>query len=244
LLIGTLVLLVVLVGLLVAADRVAVGFAEKAIAQQVTKEAAKQNVQSADPDVEVGGFPFLTQVAAGRYESVTIHLRDVRGDVEGRSVALPRLDVHARDVTASLDTLRTGQGQVTAGTVEGVGTISYDSVVAAIDQKGVRLAEQGGKLAVTAPLSVLGVNLTVQGVATITVDKGKVALKFEDLAADGLPDIPLARAALNSYARQLSVNVPLPALPFGLTVQDVKPVADGLAVTATASNVPLNAANR
>ena len=241
-LVTLLVLLLVLIGLLVVADRVAASYAERRIADQVSQETAKQNVQSAPPQVAVGGFPFLTQVVAGKYQSISIVLRDVRGAVEGDSVSLPRLDIDAHNVRASIDTLRSGQGDVVAQTVDGTGTITYDSVAKLIDQPGVKLAEQQGKLAVTAPVKVLGQQLTVTGTANLTVNKGQVSIGFENLNAAGLPNIPAARALVNAYARQLSINVPLPKLPFQLDVRQVRVLPEGLAVTASAKDVPLNSA--
>ncbi|NJP31492.1 LmeA family phospholipid-binding protein [Micromonospora thermarum] len=237
-----LVLLLVLVGLLVVADRVAAGVAERAIADQVRQEIAKQDAQSSPPEVEIGGFPFLTQVLDGRYERISIGLREVRGSVQGDAVALPTLDVDARDVAASLDTIRSGQGDVVAETVNGTGIISYDSLAALLDREGLRLGEQGGRLAVTAPVDILGQRLTVTGTADITVsEQGKVALRFNNLTAEGLPNVPLARTLLNNYAQSISIDVPLPDLPFQLRVREVRPLSEGLQVTADASNVPINA---
>ncbi|MCO1596591.1 DUF2993 domain-containing protein [Micromonospora sp. RHAY321] len=243
LLIGLVVLLLLVGVLLVVADRVAVGVAERAIADRVSQEVTKQGAQSAAPDVEVGGTPFLTQVLDGRYERISIKLRDVQASVEGDAVRLPVLDVDARNVRASLDTLRTGQGDVVADTVNGTGTISYDSLAALLDRPGLTLGEQGGKLAVTAPVDVLGQKFTVSGTADVTVAKsGAVALRFNDLDAAGLPNLPLARAVLNNYAKGISVDVPLPDLPFQLAVREVRPLPEGLAVTADAKNVPINSA--
>ncbi|MFC4016899.1 DUF2993 domain-containing protein [Micromonospora sp. GCM10011542] len=244
LLIGLVVLLLLLIGLLVIADRVAAGVAEREIGKRVSQEIAKQNAQSAEPQVDVGGFPFLTQVLDGRYERISIQLTDVQAPVEGATVSLPVLDVDARDVRASLDTLRTGQGDVVADTVNGTGTISYDSLAALLDRPGLKLGEQGGKLAVTAPVDILGQKLTVSGTADVTVGKnGAVALRFNNLDAAGLPNLPLARTLLNNYAKGISIDVPLPDLPFQLAVREVRPLPEGLAVTADAKNVPINSAS-
>ncbi|MET8349766.1 MULTISPECIES: LmeA family phospholipid-binding protein [unclassified Micromonospora] len=243
LLVGLVVLLVLVAVLLVIADRVAVGVAERAIADRVSQEVTKQGAQSAEPDVEVGGTPFLTQVLDGRYQRISIKLRDVQASVEGDAVRLPVLDVDARNVRASLDTLRTGQGDVVADTVDGTGTISYDSLAALLDRPGLTLGEQGGKLTVTAPVDILGQKLTVSGTADVTVaESGAVALRFNDLDAAGLPNLPLARTLLNNYAKGISVDVPLPDLPFQLAVREVRPLPEGLAVTADAKNVPINSA--
>lgn len=240
-LIGFVVLLLIVAGLLVVADRLAAGAAERAIADQVEQEVAKQDARSAPPQVEVSGFPFLTQVLAGRYEHISIVLTDVQGTVQGGTVSVPRLDVDARNVKASLDTLRTRKGDVTAETVDGRGTITYDSLAKLLDRPGLKLGEQNGKLAVTAPVDVLGVKLTVRGTADVAVANGKVALRFNDLTADGLPNLPLARQMLINYAKGISIDVPLPELPFQLNVRKVEPRPEGLAVTADAKNVPINA---
>ncbi|MFD0784420.1 DUF2993 domain-containing protein [Micromonospora azadirachtae] len=237
------VLLLLLVGILVVADRVAVGVAERAITDQVRQEVSKQGAQSAPPEVEVGGFPFLTQVLNGRYERISIVLREVRGSVQGDAISLPKLDVDARDVSASLDTIRSGQGEVVAKTVHGTATISYDSLAALLDRPGLKLSEQGGKLAVTAPVDVLGRQLTVTGTADVVIsEQGKVSLRFNDLNAEGLPDVAVARTLLNNYARSISIDVPLPELPFQLAVREVRPTSDGLAVTADTTDVPINSA--
>ncbi|MER7458920.1 DUF2993 domain-containing protein [Micromonospora sp. NPDC126480] len=236
------VLLLVLAGLLAVADRVAAGMAERTIADQVRQEIAKQDAQSSPPEVEVAGFPFLTQVLDGRYERISIGLREVRGPVQGDVVALPTLDIDARNVTASLDTLRSGQGEVVAETVDGTGIISYDSLAALLDREGLQLGERDGRLAVTAPVDILGQRLTVTGAADIEVnEQGEVGLRFNDLTAEGLPNVPLARTLLNNYAQSISIDVPLPELPFQLTVREVRPLPEGLQVAAEAADVPINA---
>nr|WP_205807422.1 DUF2993 domain-containing protein [Micromonospora sp. HNM0581] len=241
--IGFVVLLLVLAGLIAIADRVAASVAERTIADEVRQQVAQQNAQSAPPEVEVGGFPFLTQVIDGRYERISIKLRDVQASVQGDAVVLPSLDVDARNVRASLDTLRTGQGEVVAETVNGTGTISYQSLSALLDREGLTLGERDGRLAVTAPVDVLGQQLTVTGTADIVVgEQGQVALQFDDLNAEGLPDVPLARALVSNFARSISVDVPLPELPFQLTVREVRPQPQGLTVTAAARDVPINSA--
>lgn len=240
LLILALILVFLVAGLLVVADRIAAGFAERTIAEQVRSEVAKRDLQSSQPQVSVGGFPFLTQVVSGRYESISILMRDVEGSVQGNSVRLPELDVDARDVTASIETLRSGQGDVRARTVEGTATISYASVAALVQGPKVTLTHENGNLAVSAPLEFLGQQFTVEGTAQLTISEGQVQVRFENLTAQGLPEVPAAQALVNAYARQISISVPLPDLPFQLIVQEVRPLPEGLAVTATAQDVPLN----
>src|SRR6266545_4646716 len=66
------ILLVALSGLFVASDRLAAYAAERTIAAQAKKELVVRDITSpTDPKVAVDGFPFLTQVARGRYDQIT-----------------------------------------------------------------------------------------------------------------------------------------------------------------------------
>src|SRR3954466_12486202 len=67
------ILLMIIVGVLFVADRIAVHSAEDRIAQQTRKELVARNVSMAsDPRVSIAGFPFLTQVIGGKYKKITI----------------------------------------------------------------------------------------------------------------------------------------------------------------------------
>jgi len=62
--------LVVLLGLLVVADRVTVNIAEQKVAEQI----ARQGGLDGTPAVDITGFPFLTQAIAGHYDDIRIAL--------------------------------------------------------------------------------------------------------------------------------------------------------------------------
>ncbi len=111
-----------------------------------------------------------------------------------------------------------------------------------IGQEGITLTERDGKLQATLPVEVLGQAFELNGTAAIAVQDNQVQVRFETLTADGLPDNPVVRNVISGYAEQLSLNVALPALPFGLQVTEIKAAAEGLQVTATAKDVPLNQA--
>jgi hypothetical protein len=230
------VLVVVVGGLLLVADRAGATVAERSISDQVKKEVAARGGTTSEPDVTVSGFPFLTQVLRERYDKITIVMRDVQGE----GIRLPRLDVEATDVTASMRTLMSGEGEVVAQRVTGTATIGYASVAQLIEQEGLRLSERDGELRVSLPVEVLGQQVTLTGTAELSLAEGKIRVRFRDLAAEGVPDIPAARNLINEIAERISVDVALPALPFALQVENVTPRPEGLAVTATARGVPLN----
>jgi len=240
----TLIVLLILLGIIAAVvDRFGKSYAERVISDRVAEQVANQDATAEKPDVTVEGVPFLTQVLRGEYQEIKIELRNFTGPAgNGQTIRMPLLDVRAKDVRAPLDTLRTRQGDIIATTVTGTGTLDYATLAELTNRDGVKLGEKDGKLAVTAPLEVLNQTVTVNGTANLEVTKDNVVrIRFDQVTAGGLPDIPLVRNLLNNYAKQISVDVKVPALPMKLVVQKVQPTAGGLVVTAGASEVPLNA---
>ncbi|HEY7273339.1 MAG TPA: DUF2993 domain-containing protein [Actinoplanes sp.] len=236
------VLLIIIIGALAVLDRFGASYAERVISDRVAEQVANQKATSEKPDVTIEGVPFLTQVVNGRYKEIKIELRNFTGPVaNGKTISMPLLDVRAKDVRAPLETLRTGQGNIVATTVTGTGTVSYAEVAQLVDKPGLKLAEKDGKLAVTAPLTVLNQQVTVRGTADVTLQNNVVSLRFDQVTADGLPDVPFVQNLLNNYARQISIDLRLPQLPLKLVLKKVEPTADGLVVTAAANEVPLNA---
>jgi hypothetical protein len=236
------VLLIIIIGALAVLDRFGASYAERVISDRVAEQVANQKATSEKPDVTIEGVPFLTQVVNGRYKEIKIELRNFTGPVaNGKTISMPLLDVRAKDVRAPLETLRTGQGNIVATTVTGTGTVSYAEVAQLVDKPGLKLAEKDGKLAVTAPLTVLNQQVTVRGTADVTLQNNVVSLRFDQVTADGVPDVPFVQNLLNNYARQISIDLRLPQLPLKLVLKKVEPTADGLVVTAAANEVPLNA---
>ncbi|MEV4707804.1 DUF2993 domain-containing protein [Actinoplanes sp. NPDC049316] len=241
LLITLLVLLIIVVALLAVADRVAASYAERVIGDRVAQQVADQQATSEKPDVTVEGVPFLTQVLDGKYQEIQIRLKDFSGPAgNNKTIKMPLLDIHARDVTAPLDTIRSGNGDIVAGTVTGAGTIDYPTLADLIGQKGLKVGEKDGKLVGSAPIQALGQTWNVSGTANLDIKDGVVQVRFADVTADGLPNVPLVRNLVDNYVKGLAYDLKVPALPLGLKVQKVEPRPDGLVVTAGASNVALN----
>jgi len=240
LLTGLLVLVVLLVIVAVVADRVGANYAEREIANRVAAQIEAQGATASRPEVDVAGVPFLTQVAAGNYEDIGIVVRDLTGQQNGRAVRMPLVDITARDVRAPLDTLLNGQGDIVAGRVDGAATLEYASVASLIEREGVVLAEKDGRLAVRAPLTALGQTFDVTGTADVSIEGELVRIRFRELTAAGLESVPLAQNLISAYARQISIDLQLPPLPLNLKLQKVTPRPEGLVVTATASEMPLN----
>jgi hypothetical protein len=242
LLIILIVLLVILGVVVFVVDRVGRSYAERIISDKVAQQVENQKATSEKPDVTIEGFPFVTQVLRGRYDEIKIGLANFSGpaDTNGsKKIKLPLLDIRASDVNAPVDALRSG-GSIVAGSVTGTGTIDYQQLVALINQPGLTLSDQNGKLVGSAQVPALGQNLKLTGSAKLTVVDGVVQVRFADVDSPDLPNIPGIKALVASYAEKLAVDVRVPTLPLRLKVQQVQPQPDGLRFTAGASNVTLN----
>jgi LmeA-like phospholipid-binding len=249
-LIALVVVVIVLAGLFVVADRVAVNVAENRIADQAVTAMRERDITSdRKPSVNIGGFPFLTQVLAGKYQKVTISVDHPRNG----TVTLDHLTITANDVHAPLDTIRTGQGQVTADSVAGTATMGWDVVRSLIDTTPLRqvpgldisklsVTVKDNKVNMSAPIAFAGISLTLQTSGTLTVDKGEVRLQIEDLRAVS-PNggtSAIAPSFLNQYRDRLNVKIAIPTLPYSLVVNKVQTSNSGVLVTATAANVVLS----
>lgn len=232
-----LVLVVVVVGLLVVADRVAAWAAERTVADQVAQELSTYQVDSAPPEVSIGGFPFLTQVAAGEYEQVTLRLRDVGSG----PLRLPRVVLTASGVTAAADTLIAGDGPIHAAEVVGEATIGYGQVRGLTDHEDLVLGADVGEVTVRLPVELLEQRVTLVGTAEVAVSGHGVQVRVRELTVaepDALPEG--AQPLVDQIAAQLSVDVPLPPLPYDLSVESVRAERAGLVVSVRAHDVPLS----
>jgi hypothetical protein len=241
-LLSTLIVLLIIVGIILAvADRLGASYAARLISDRVAQQVANQHASSEKPEVTIEGVPFLTQVIAGRYQEIKIELKDFTGPAgNGKTIKMPLLDIRAKDVRAPLDTLRTRRGDIIATAVTGAGTVDYATLAGLVGKDGVKLGEKDGKLAVTAPVTILNQTVTVNGTAELTVKNNVVSLRFDQVTAPGLPQVPLVQNLLNNYAKQISIDLRIPQLPLKLAVQKVQPTAAGLVVTAGAKEVPLS----
>ncbi|GIH12351.1 LmeA family phospholipid-binding protein [Rugosimonospora africana] len=239
------ILVIALVGLFAIADRVAVYAAERTVASQAKQQMADQNISSPeDPKVKIGGFPFLTQVARGRYDKITI---DVTKPTD-QGVTLDDLTVVATGVNASASALIKGNGQVTADNVTGTGRLGWDSVNKLIDlsqfnSTGATVAAlPDGQVQITAPVKVLSLSTTVVATGTIAVDgdAAHVNITQVNVQGGGIPSV--LQAVLGSLKEQLSFTVKIPPLPYHLKIKSVQAKPEGVTITATATNVPLGGA--
>lgn len=244
LLISLIVLVALLTGIFIAVDRVGASAAERRIADQAALEMTARNITSpAKPTAKVAGFPFLTQVARGRYEQVTI---DVDRPKSG-TVQLDKITLVAHRVRASVRTLTSGTGAVTADVVTGTASMNWQAVMALMDIAGlpgldpsaVQISVLDNQVRLRMPVTVAGREMTLTAAGSLAVSQGKVRLTVTKVTPEGKNIPALITSLLERYERALSVDIKIPPLPYRLVVNRVQSSEAGIVATASASNVVL-----
>ncbi|MFJ1703613.1 DUF2993 domain-containing protein [Kitasatospora sp. NPDC088346] len=209
----------VLTGLLVGADRVAVGVAEDEAADQLVSS-GRLNTR---PHVSIDGFPFLTQALSGEFDGV--HL-----SADGVQVSDGRQQVSVHAFKAGLSGVSVGDSyrSATVRTATGSGLISYPDAA--------KLVQGADRL----DLSYGGPGKVKASVAGISIGEGKVHSEGNTVVADGFQLTGMA-AALNGKVKDLLSprSFTLSRLPAGLSLAGVTPEPEGLLLDFRGSDVRL-----
>ena len=244
LLLPLLAIVLVMVAIAVVADRLAAKAASDELKSRIEAELVSREITYSSLDVEVGGTPFLTQVADGRYESITIDMTEVRLPAgSGRSATLPELHVLASGVNAPTADLVEGTASVVADDVTGSVVVSYSTLTELLDLSAYRLSEitfseAGGALEASGTANVAGLTLPIHALADVSVVSGEIQVRLRDARAVGVPVPEVAKGFLDDLVSNALV-AKLPPLPFGLTLDKLSVATEGLAVTVIGSDVPL-----
>jgi hypothetical protein len=228
-LVALVVLLLLVLGVLVVVDRVGHGVAEKRVAEQL----AARGGLTGTPEVDITGFPFLTQAVAGDYHDIRIHLTaEELGQPAGT-----RADVSLRGVHVPLsDALSGSVQQIPVDRVDGTATLSYALLA---DQLGgnTSITQEGDGIRLTKSVRVLGVDFDLTASGTVTLDGQDVHVDVHDASAAGV-DVP--DRILSTAEDLLDFSYRVPELPFGLQLTSVHPAAQGVDVAVEASNTVLS----
>jgi hypothetical protein len=223
-----LIVLLLLGGLALAADRGAEAVAEDRVAQLV----AERGGLAGQPQVEIGGFPFLTQALGGRYDDVRISLTGADlGQPEGTSA-----DVSLRGVEVALSDILSGSvQQVPVERVDGTATLSY-ALLAEQLGPGTTVTRDGDRLRVQRTVEVAGVSVPLTATGTVSLDGDTLVVDVDDASGAGV-DVP--DVLVDQVSDALDVRYRIPQLPFGLQVTGVAPADDGVRVRVEATDTVL-----
>lgn len=202
---------VVLGGLFVGADRLLAGYAEDRLAERIQ---ARQGL-SGGVEVDIHGFPFLTQALSRDLDRVDLKVDGV--DVvtsDGHKTRLSELRVALHGVELSGD-----YSGGTARRAEGAALVTYADLSAAA-QPGVTVAYGGapGKVKVGASVDFLGRTLSRSVVSTISLVDAKggnggngakiVRVRADAVPGEGLPGIESVVRKKTDFDRRLDGGLP------------------------------------
>jgi hypothetical protein len=246
-----LIVTVILGGLFVIADRVAVGFAEdEAAARLKTNEGL-----ASTPDVSIKGFPFLTQVVGGELDEVEVGIKNYEADTSGTTgsadngtsagpdkIRIDDLTAQMRGVAFSGD-----YSSAKAATATGSATISYAELLKAakaepvavatgVTAQVVGLSDGGnGKIKVEVEATVLGTKLPepVSVLSSVSV-KGDTV----EVHADSLPNLGV-QLAEDKVRLITDFQQKIDGLPGGIRIDKVEAAETGVDITVKGSDVQL-----
>jgi hypothetical protein len=218
---------VILAGVLVAADRITLVVAERAAATTIQRS---QHLNSA-PSVTVAGFPFLTQLATGDFSKISVRADGVQAGSGSRALRIARVEVVLHRVHVPRDLSRVEADSATA-----TGTISYAdlSKTLGITMGYGGLSHGAGRVRATASVTVAGQQIS--GTISAGVQLSGSDLEFVDpqLGVDG-SSIPAAAVPLlqSVFGAPLS----LASLPFGVKVTGVHATAQGVTIDLSGADL-------
>lgn len=222
-----LILVVIFGGIFVAADRFAVNYAEGEVAAKVR---TSQGL-STDPQIDIKGFPFLTQILGKKLDRVDVTLDGVEAGAEGRKLSVGRMNAELRDVSLS-----DNFSSAVAARATGTAVIGYDDLTRAAGDKDVKLAYGGnGKVKVTGAVKILGQEIRRSVLSTVSLANGgrSLAVRADEVPGQGIPGLE------GMIRKKIDFVRPIDGLPKGLKLDMITPVETGMEITVSGTDVNL-----
>lgn len=214
--------IVILLGLLVVADRVGNYVAERTVGNTIQ---TSQHL-SARPDIAIAGFPFLTQLATGKFDKITVTASDVPVGSEAITLRISRVQVVLHRITVARDF-----SSVHADTATATALVNYAELGKTL---GVDLGyDGGGRIKATKSVTLAGRTLS----ASITAQPKLVnsTLSFGETSINGLDQLSGRLSTVLTKVFELSV--PLQGIPFHIRVKSLSVDGRGLHIVLTGANL-------
>lgn len=211
LLVGLVILLLVLLGV----DRLGDYVAEQAAASTIKSSQGLAH----KPGVDISGFPFLTQLASGSFDEITITAKDVPVGTADHQLDIGQVRVVLHELTVSRDFKR-----VHAATANATATVSY----AALGQTlGLTVSYSGdGRITASRQVTVAGVTLNASLTTRPELVNG--ALSFTQTAINNGAQLGGEITTLLNQA--VGLAIPLQGIPFHVQVTTLKVDSGGLSI--------------
>jgi hypothetical protein len=209
--------LLVLVVLLVVADRITVHYVERSVADRMREDGRLE----VTPQVDIHGFPFLFQAARGSYDRTDVHVRDLTRN----GVTVSRLDMTITG--ARLPLSKVGNAiAVPVDALHATAVVTYLELAHSSGLANLTVTPTDQGVAVTG--TVAGARATA--LSTVTLKGDRVVVTAQSLSAAGVK-LPLGGV--------LDFSVRIPALPFGLRLDSATARPDGVHLAASSGRTVL-----
>jgi hypothetical protein len=218
----TALVVVVVLALLLIADRVGDYVAERIAADTIQ---SARHLDSS-PDVDIAGFPFLTQVITGKYDKITVTADDVAVGTAALPLVLSRVQVVLHSLTVSRDF-----HSVHADTADATATVSYDELGRTL---GVKLGYAGdGRVRASKTVTVAGVSARAAVTTRPVLTDGALSFTRTTVQNAGALRSPV----LAVVDRVFDVNIPLRGVQFDVRVRALGVDEDGMTIELTGHDV-------
>jgi nitrate reductase NapE component len=217
-----LIVVIVLLGVLVAADFGARAFAQGKLASEIKSHGFPKK-----PDVSISGFPFLTQLASRNFKQVSIHSANVpEGPLRIKKISAVMSDVK----------ITSGFSGATVDHLTGSVFITFPELAHAVTSQASGLGQLLGGAGLK--LSAAGSNevkttfslVVISGSATWRITPvGGNQINVKLVSSNGLPSSLLGSVS--------NIRIRLPDLPFHLSIQSLNVTPAGISGTLTGSHL-------
>jgi hypothetical protein len=220
---------VVLLALLVLADRLGVLYAEHRVAVTLRNT---ENLGTS-PTVKIHGFPFLTQLLRERFSDVEVI---VKGFTRAGAVDYDRIDVHLHDARVALgDALAGGGTRVPVKRVDGTAVVGYSALNRA--HQGLSFGYAGSNtIRVSGAVSISGRTVDATGTGRMVLEGNRLLVLVDSVTVANGATVGAADAAARGA---FAVRTALATLPFHFTLKSVRATSAGIEVAGSADNVTL-----
>lgn len=223
------IVVLLLAGVLVAADRIAVGVAEDRVATRLVD----QRPFLGKPSVRIHGFPFLTQAVGGRYRDIEV--TGLGEPVAGMVDAHVDAELHGAHIPLSaarerVDTVPVDRVDVTI-------TVPLLQLARVAGVPNLRLSSHDGALVAQAPFSLPGLgSITLSATVHLDVTEDGLTGTLSNLRVLG----GILPGSVTDAARQaMHIHLALPKLGFSSSIGGVHVVGGNVVITGSADHVVL-----
>jgi hypothetical protein len=222
-----LIVMVILGGLFVAADRIAVSMAEDKAAErtEITQRLTGK------PKVSIEGFPFLTQVMTGKLDDVKVSAHDIAASDGSQTLRIESFhaDLHGVKFSDSFSS-------AVADSADGLAFVTYADL-SKVSPAGVTVSYAGarsdGRTMVKLTGVIMGARLSVLSEVTVH-GADEIGLR-----AEGLPTEFTALGLEGRLRDQIDFTTRLTHLPAGIALTSVTATPEGISVAAGGRHVVL-----